>query len=223
MCTSGLTSYALQISREFPSVDFSLLESDEDVWHDDSRRETIREVAERAQAFVRFLRSRPERNIAVVSHGVFLETLVGGLVLGVVDPRVSAERFRNCEMRAIVVGGWTVMPGSPNMPGRPALPTAALIRPHQRALAETSSDEDIPVTGAAAAGSMPDAAEADLSSAPASTTSIESAAASASSSSSPEMMESAALLLGAPLALSSAVLAESRPTPSFQAMTVASE
>ena len=87
-----------------------MMESDEDSLHDDHRRETIREVASRAHKFLDFVRSRPERNIAIVSHGVFLETLIGGYVLGVVDPRLNSERFKNCEMRAIVIGGWANPP-----------------------------------------------------------------------------------------------------------------
>jgi broad specificity phosphatase PhoE len=93
------------VRHVFPHVDFSLVKTDEDTWHGPSR-ETVREVAARGHKFVEFLRERPETHIAVVSHGVFLETLVGGLVLGVVDPRINAERFKNCEIRAVTIGGW---------------------------------------------------------------------------------------------------------------------
>lgn len=146
----------LQVSKEFPHVDFSLISTDQDTWHDDDRRETIREVAERGQGFLRFLRSRPERNIAVVSHGVFLETLVGGLVLGVVDPRVSAERFRNCEMRAIVVGGWTIP--STASAGTAATTTSVIPRKRHTTATEIAASTK-PVPAAAAAAESKEGAE----------------------------------------------------------------
>lgn len=65
-----------ELAKEFPHVDFSLVDTDEDTWHDPARRETVREVAIRGDKFLDILRGRPERNIAVVSHGVFLETLL---------------------------------------------------------------------------------------------------------------------------------------------------
>ncbi|KAA0152923.1 hypothetical protein FNF27_00100 [Cafeteria roenbergensis] len=151
-----------EIRKDFPHVDFSFISTDEDTWHNDDRRETIREVAERGHAFLRFIRSRPERNIAVVSHGVFLETLVGGLVLGVVDPRVSAERFRNCEMRAIVVGGWTIPASSHAAAGAGSGSSASIVprKKHsvaseQRAIKDEAAPptrKDTPAAAAAAAG-----------------------------------------------------------------------
>lgn len=65
-----------ELAKDFPAVDFSLVETDEDTWHNVNRRETVKEVALRGDKFLDVLRARPERNIAVVSHGVFLETLL---------------------------------------------------------------------------------------------------------------------------------------------------
>ena len=96
-----------QMKVKFPHVDFSLVRTDEDTWWQVDRRELVSEVIARARAFVRFLYTRPERNIAVVSHGVFLETLVSADVLGLVDPAVRGRRFANCEVRSLVVGGWS--------------------------------------------------------------------------------------------------------------------
>jgi uncharacterized membrane protein YgcG len=100
------------LRREFPHVDFSLVDTDQDSWHDPARRcvrawaqagdqhtcacvyrpsshqlihlpfpsrtsrETVREVAVRGDKMLDILRSRSERNIVLVSHGVFLETLL---------------------------------------------------------------------------------------------------------------------------------------------------
>lgn len=163
----AIAACQLQIRKDFPHVDFSFISTDEDTWHNDDRRETIREVAERGHAFLRFIRSRPERNIAVVSHGVFLETLVGGLVLGVVDPRVSAERFRNCEMRAIVVGGWTI-PASSHAAAAAGSASSASIVPRKKHPAASEQravkDEASPAThkdSAAAAAAAAVAAATD--------------------------------------------------------------
>lgn len=59
-----------ELKREFPWVDFSGVETDDDTWHDPARRETVKEVAVRGDRFLDLLAARPERNIAVVSHGV---------------------------------------------------------------------------------------------------------------------------------------------------------
>lgn len=52
------------------------------------------------------LQARPERNIVVVSHGVFLETLLNRSSLYCADDPLRLKRFENAEMRSVVVGGW---------------------------------------------------------------------------------------------------------------------
>lgn len=94
------------VSKEFTHVDFSGIGTDEDTWHNPDRRETVREVSIRCDKFLAILRSRPERNIAVVSHGVFLETLLNRSGLVCTDDSVRLKRFENAEMRSIVLGGW---------------------------------------------------------------------------------------------------------------------
>lgn len=95
------------IRREFPHVDFSGVGTDEDTWHNPDRRETVREVAIRCDKFLALLRARPERNVLVVSHGVFLETLLNRCGLCVYGEEVGkGRRFENAEMRSIVLGGW---------------------------------------------------------------------------------------------------------------------
>lgn len=97
------------IRREFPRVDFSLIETDADTWHNPDRRETVREVSIRCDKFLAVLRARPERNLVVVSHGVFLETLLNRCGLLCTDDAVKGRRFENAEMRSVVIGGW--LPG----------------------------------------------------------------------------------------------------------------
>jgi broad specificity phosphatase PhoE len=94
------------VAKEFPHVDFGLVSTDEDTWHDPNRRETVREVSIRADRFLATLRARPERNIVVVSHGVFLETFMNRCALLCVDDSMKLKRFENAEMRSIVLGGW---------------------------------------------------------------------------------------------------------------------
>lgn len=95
------------VSKEFTHVDFGLVETDSDTWHDPERRETVREVSIRAEKFIEVLKKRPERNIAVVSHGVFLETLLNKCGLYTADDGTKGRRFDNCELRSYVVGGWS--------------------------------------------------------------------------------------------------------------------
>ena len=61
--------------QEFPMVDFSLLESDEDVLFLDDRRETKIEVADRAYKFMEWLSQRPEKHVGVSSHSGWLLTV----------------------------------------------------------------------------------------------------------------------------------------------------
>ena len=94
------------LSKEFPHVDFSLVNTDEDTWHNPDRRETVQEVINRADAFLEILQNRPERNIMVVSHGVFLEVLLSKCKLFVANEELKNSRFQNAEMRSIILGGW---------------------------------------------------------------------------------------------------------------------
>ncbi|XP_031273875.1 phosphoglycerate mutase-like protein 1 isoform X3 [Pistacia vera] len=56
----------------FPAVDFSLIESDEDVWWKANVRETKEEVAARGLKFMNWLWTRKEKEIAIVTHSGFL-------------------------------------------------------------------------------------------------------------------------------------------------------
>ncbi|XP_044474996.1 phosphoglycerate mutase-like protein 1 [Mangifera indica] len=63
----------------FPSMDFSLMESDEDeLWNPDIR-ESYKEIFYRMVEFVEWLWTRPEKEIVIVSHGVILQFLLYAL------------------------------------------------------------------------------------------------------------------------------------------------
>lgn len=98
---------------EFSGVNFRGCLNDADVLHNPTRRETVREVALRADLFIDVLRARPERHIAVVSHGVFLESLMTRCSLCVPEDALRRGHFANAEMRSIVVGAWRPLPPAP--------------------------------------------------------------------------------------------------------------
>mmetsp|Transcript_16385 Transcript_16385/g.23312 ORF Transcript_16385/g.23312 Transcript_16385/m.23312 type:complete len:96 (+) Transcript_16385:1-288(+) len=64
--------------KEFPQVDFSLLETEEDVIFRDDRRENKTEIGERIYKFLCWLSERPERHVAVSSHSGWLMTVFNG-------------------------------------------------------------------------------------------------------------------------------------------------
>ncbi|GLT79949.1 hypothetical protein SLA2020_514140 [Shorea laevis] len=87
----------------FQAVDFSLIESEDDnLWTADYR-ESNEEVAARGIKFLKWLWTRKEREIAVVSHGIFLQQTL--MALGAKSytpmPNDLLQRFRNCELRSI--------------------------------------------------------------------------------------------------------------------------
>jgi len=67
-----------QQMKEFPQVDFSLLETEEDVIFRDDRRENKTEIGERIYKFLCWLSERPERHVAVSSHSGWLMTVFNG-------------------------------------------------------------------------------------------------------------------------------------------------
>jgi broad specificity phosphatase PhoE len=61
--------------NEFPMVDFSLLETEEDTIFLEDRRETKMEVADRIYKFMEWLATRPEKHVAIASHSGWLLTV----------------------------------------------------------------------------------------------------------------------------------------------------
>eukprot|EP00955_Chlamydomonas_euryale_P080214 363395-Chlamydomonas_euryale.AAC.3 len=102
------------------------------------RRCCRRRMQARALHLLRFLLSRPERSIAVVSHGGFLYHMLSMLPPGApapppggrADPHApgsqwrAAQPFDNCELRSVVLAGPTLPPPLP--PGRDADALAGL-------------------------------------------------------------------------------------------------
>ena len=89
----------------YASVDFSMMNSDEDAMWQPTQRESMLEMAQRAEAFLLWLRERPEREIVVGTHSAWLMA-VFNIVLQH-DTSVNAEQFTSMfetgEMRSVFV------------------------------------------------------------------------------------------------------------------------
>ena len=66
-------------AKEFPQVDFSLLETEEDVIFRNDRRESKAEVGERVYKFLVWLSQRTEKHVGVSSHSGWLLTVFNGI------------------------------------------------------------------------------------------------------------------------------------------------
>ncbi|CAK9144953.1 unnamed protein product [Ilex paraguariensis] len=89
----------------FPSVDFSLIESDEDILWKANVRETKEELAARGMKFMNWLCTREEKEIAIVTHSGFLFHTLGAFGNDC-HPLVKKEickHFANCELRSMVI------------------------------------------------------------------------------------------------------------------------
>lgn len=65
--------------KEFPQIDFDLLESDEDDIFQDDHRETKAEVGERVYKFMDWLSQRQEKVVGIASHSGWLLTVFNGI------------------------------------------------------------------------------------------------------------------------------------------------
>ena len=88
------------LRKDFPFVDFSLVKDEDDVLWTTRKENEPSEMAatlcyERADEFLRWLKNRPERNIAVVAHWVFLKHM---FTAHAADPAL-ATNFKNAELR----------------------------------------------------------------------------------------------------------------------------
>ncbi|XP_039015530.1 phosphoglycerate mutase-like protein 1 [Hibiscus syriacus] len=91
----------------FPAVDFSLIENEDDIlWKGGDQIETHEAVRARAMKFTQWLWEREEKEIAVVSHGVYLQQAMIELIKNNLcyplhnDP---LSRFKNCEIRSVFI------------------------------------------------------------------------------------------------------------------------
>jgi broad specificity phosphatase PhoE len=62
-----------KLEPAFPNVEFVGFKSDEDDLWDAEQRESLSEVNRRISSFFEWLAKRPEKNIAVITHGVWME------------------------------------------------------------------------------------------------------------------------------------------------------
>ncbi|KAL3698924.1 hypothetical protein R1sor_016946 [Riccia sorocarpa] len=89
----------------FPAIDFSDVESDEDILWSATVRESQEDLIGRAKNFVKWILKRRETEIAVVSHSGFLRHLMSTFGDDC-SSKVQSELhkyFQNCEMRSIVL------------------------------------------------------------------------------------------------------------------------
>ncbi|MFS7949259.1 putative histidine phosphatase superfamily, clade-1 [Helianthus anomalus] len=89
----------------FPAIDFSLVETDDDVWWSPDTKETFEDVAARGVKFMKWLLSRKEKEIVVVSHAVFLHRTLDAYGDDC-HPTLKKEMsiyFKNCELRSMVI------------------------------------------------------------------------------------------------------------------------
>ncbi|XVF36535.1 hypothetical protein REPUB_Repub19eG0066200 [Reevesia pubescens] len=102
-----------QYRSRFPAVDFSLIENEDDVLWKADEKESHESVIARGMKFIKWLWARKEKEIAVVSHGVFLQEAMIELIknnkgypLMDDDP---CSRFKNCEIRSMIIFYESVM------------------------------------------------------------------------------------------------------------------
>uniref|UniRef100_A0A2P2KPW5 Phosphoglycerate mutase-like protein 1 n=2 Tax=Rhizophora mucronata TaxID=61149 RepID=A0A2P2KPW5_RHIMU len=107
----------------FPAIDFSLIENDGDtLWMPDTR-EKDDEVAARGLKFLKWLWTREEKEIAVVSHSGFLYHALSHFGNNC-HPSVKREictHFANCELRSVILVDRGMMESDPatiNYPGK---------------------------------------------------------------------------------------------------------
>ncbi|XP_059445389.1 phosphoglycerate mutase-like protein 1 isoform X2 [Corylus avellana] len=89
----------------FPAVDYSLIETDEDILWKADIRETKEEVASRGLKFMNWLWTRKEKEIAIVTHSGFLFHTLSSFGNDC-HPLVKSEigkHFGNCELRSMVI------------------------------------------------------------------------------------------------------------------------
>ncbi|KAK9830223.1 hypothetical protein WJX72_010435 [[Myrmecia] bisecta] len=91
--------------KHYPAVDFSLIETEEDVLWKREEREPKEHITARGLCFMQWLMQRPEARIAVVTHSSFLYYMMSQFGHAGA-PLVKGELHRwyeNCEMRTVVL------------------------------------------------------------------------------------------------------------------------
>ncbi|XVF64939.1 hypothetical protein PTKIN_Ptkin09bG0206700 [Pterospermum kingtungense] len=154
-----------QYRSRFPEVDFSLassttfvmIDSEDDILWKADEKETREAVIARGMKFIKWLCERKEQEIAVVSHGVFLqhamiELIKNNLCYPLMDDD-PCSRFKNCEIRSVVIFCESVMGlGSDSLPmptnhcGRIRIPTYGLEVLQRDSANDKVSVEELEVT-----------------------------------------------------------------------------
>jgi len=92
----------MEIKEDYPEIDFSDIEHDEDVLWDEygDRRETLLEKSERIYEFLtEYVQHRPENEIAIVCHSAYLFTLLNA-VMDISDEELRSW-FLTSEVRSL--------------------------------------------------------------------------------------------------------------------------
>jgi broad specificity phosphatase PhoE len=87
---------------EFPQVDFSLIETEDDALFQEEMRESKMQLGDRIYRFFEWLSQRPETCVAIVSHSGWLLTLFNG-VCNRVDDESLKDWWQTGEMRSVVI------------------------------------------------------------------------------------------------------------------------
>ncbi|KAE8693566.1 Nudix hydrolase [Hibiscus syriacus] len=90
----------------FPSIDFSMANDEDDNLWNPNLRESTEELAERVAKLLKWLWTRPEKEIVIVSHGIVLQQILINLLGNDGHPTVraaSCRRFGHCELRSVVI------------------------------------------------------------------------------------------------------------------------
>jgi broad specificity phosphatase PhoE len=89
----------------FPAIDFSIIETDNDVLWKPSPRESLEEVAARGVEFIKWIWTRKEKEIAIVSHSGFLHGLLSSFGKDCCDDlkKELSIHLSNCELRSMVI------------------------------------------------------------------------------------------------------------------------
>jgi broad specificity phosphatase PhoE len=107
----------------FPAIDFSQIESDEDILWKANVRETTEELAARGMKFLEWLWTRKEKEIAIVTHSGFLVHTLNafGNDCHTLIKKEICKRYANCELRSMIIVDKSMSgsdPSTTNYPGK---------------------------------------------------------------------------------------------------------
>ncbi|CAM9410424.1 unnamed protein product [Choristocarpus tenellus] len=91
-----------ELKQEFPTITWDEIKEEEDTYWDGfgEGRETDETLKRRAYELFRWLKDRPETNIAVVTHSAFLSCMFNKAVTCSSD---LSKWFNNCELRTVLL------------------------------------------------------------------------------------------------------------------------